>query len=73
MAVKDNVLYVDNATDLVAITFDTTNWAGITVSKRIRDILPELSPPDYQYIPWEYTRTKRPKNTVIVGWKEKTY
>ena len=71
MAVKNNVLYVDNAVDLVSITFDSTNWTNSKVSSRIRDILPELSPPESEYIPWEFTRESKPKNTIIVGWKLK--
>jgi hypothetical protein len=71
MAIKDNVLYVDNAVDLVAITYDSTDWSKTKVSSRIRDILPELSPPETSYIPWEFSKEKRLKNTVIIGWKTK--
>ena len=71
MAIKDNVLYVDNAVDLVAITYDSTDWSKTKVSSRIRDILPELSPPENDYIPWEFSKDSRKANTVIVGWIKK--
>ena len=71
MAIKGNVLYVDNAVDLVAITFDSITWSNSVVSSRIKDILPELSPPESQYIPWEFTKESRPANTIIIGWKLK--
>jgi hypothetical protein len=71
MAIKGNVLYADNAVDLVAITYDSSNWSNSKLSSRVRDILPELTPPESQYIPWEFTKESRPKNTVIIGWKLK--
>jgi hypothetical protein len=71
MAVKGNVLYVDNAVDLVAISYDTVVWTNSKISSRIRDVFPELSPPESQYIPWEFTKDVRPKNTIIIGWKLK--
>ena len=71
MAIKGNVLYVDNAVDLVAITFDSTDWPKSKVSSRVRDILPELTPPESEYLPWEFTKGTRPENTIIVGWKLK--
>jgi hypothetical protein len=71
MAIKDNVLYVDNAVDLVAITYDSNDWSKTIVSSRVRDILPELSPPEYNYIDWEFSKGNRKANTVIVGWIKK--
>ena len=71
MAIKGNTLYADNAVDLIAITFDSTNWQNLAVSKRIKSIFPELAPPDYDYIPTEFSKPYRPQNTVIVGWKNK--
>jgi hypothetical protein len=71
MAIKGNVLYVDNAVDLVAITYDSVVWTNSKISSRIRDVFPELSPPESQYIPWEFTKENRPKNTIIIGWKLK--
>jgi hypothetical protein len=71
MAIKNNILYVDNAVDLVAITFDSTTWSNSKVSSRVTNIFPELSPPETSYIPWEFSISSRPENTIIVGWKLK--
>jgi len=68
LAIKDNVMYVDNAVDLVAITYDSTDWTKTRVCSRIRDILPELSPPESDYIPGEFSKGSRIKNTIIIGW-----
>jgi hypothetical protein len=68
MAIKDNVLYVDNAVDLVAITFDSTNWSNTKVSSRIRDILPELSPPESLISPGNFRRRAELKiQLLLVG------
>lgn len=69
MAVKDNVLYVDNAVDLIAV--DISKLPEITVEKRIQGIFPELTPPDLEYVPYRYTTDRRPENTVIVKWIRK--
>lgn len=60
MAVKDNILYIDNSVDLVA--FDLTSKQ---VTKRVKDVFPEPIAPDYTYY-WG----SRPENTVIVRWKK---
>jgi len=67
MAVKGNILYIDNAVDLVS--FDLHNKE---VTKRIRNVLPEPLPPDEFY---RYRPEKRPKGYIIVNWVkvEKTY
>lgn len=69
MAIKENIMYVDNAVDLVAISL--TNFPDIIVAKRIKNIYPELLPPGYSYIPSKYMAANRPKNTVIVNWTKK--
>jgi len=66
VAIKDNVLYVDNAVDLVAINI--ADYPEITIADRVSDVFPEPCPPDYDYIPSEYRDKNRPKNTVIVDW-----
>lgn len=68
IAVKGNVLYADNAVDLIAV--DMTNPSGTVVTKRIRNIFPERNPPGYDWIPWNYNTENRPKNTIIVEWTE---
>ena len=67
ISVDGDIVYADNAVDLVAFTFDGN---GIQVLDRNRDVFPELSPPDLSgYIPFEFTKEERPENTVIVRWE----
>jgi hypothetical protein len=68
MAVKSNTLYVDNATDLVAI--DLSDPSNPQVRKRVKDVFPELFTPDGNSIPFKYNKENRPANTVIVGWEK---
>ena len=66
VAVKDNIMFVDNATDLVEI--DISNPINPTVLSRSRNIFPDLVNPD-GIVPWEYSIQNRPSNTVIIGWE----
>ncbi|MCH8317558.1 MAG: hypothetical protein IIA88_03540 [Bacteroidetes bacterium] len=67
VAIKQNIMYVDNATDLVAI--DLSDYNNLKEVKRIKDAFPELYPPDNNnWIPNEYKKENRPENTVIVAW-----
>lgn len=66
IAVKGNVLYADNALDLVSISL--ANYTEPVVTKRIRNVFPELVPPDGGFIPEEYWDENRPDGTVIVQW-----
>ncbi len=66
MAVKEGVLYADNAIDLVAININ--KLPEISLEKRIKGIFPELAAPDLGYVPYEHTIDNRPENTVIVKW-----
>ncbi|MBC8053635.1 MAG: hypothetical protein H7Y13_11280 [Sphingobacteriaceae bacterium] len=68
MAIKDDVLYVDNATDLVAVDLSSLSSNQISVSKRIKNAFPELSTPDGRMVPDKYSLESRPKNTVLVEW-----
>jgi hypothetical protein len=62
MAVKGNILYLDNAVDLVSFDLDSKQ-----VTKRIRDVLPEPLPPgDFSYMPYS-----RPEGYILVEWKKK--
>ncbi|WP_299759653.1 hypothetical protein [uncultured Pontibacter sp.] len=67
MAVKDNILYVDNAVDLVAINLGELN--DIKVAKRVRNALPALLPPDNFTV--GYSMAGAPEDAVIVGWELK--
>ena len=66
IAIKNNSLLADNATDLVSI--DLTNPELPVVTERIKNVFPESTPPDLDYIPYMFTPDNRPRNTVIVGW-----
>ena len=64
MAVKDNILYLDNAVDLVSFDLDARQ-----VTQRNRNVFPEPLPPDDLMVFWHY---KRPNDYILVDWK-KTY
>ncbi len=68
MAVKNNTLYADNAVDLVAI--DISNITNVSEVKRIKNVFPELVPPDDFSVPEKYQTENRPENTIIVEWVE---
>jgi hypothetical protein len=59
IAMKDNILYLDNAVDLVS--FD---WSAKKEVKRITNVFPEPVPPD-GYARYEYDR---PENLILVEW-----
>ena len=63
MAVKDHIVYLDNAVDLVA--FD---MASGQVTKRISDYFPEHSyAPDYSTSVYSYDR---PEHYILVRWEK---
>jgi hypothetical protein len=61
MAVKGNILYLDNAVDLVSFDLD-----GRQVTKRIRNVFPEPLPPD----DFRFSVFNRPEGYVLVEWKK---
>ena len=66
IAVKEGVLYVDNATDLVAI--DYNDMQNPVVTERLTNVFPETYPPGYTWMPSQFAESNRPVNTVIIGW-----
>jgi hypothetical protein len=58
MAVKDNIIYLDNAVDMVSFDLNAKK-----VTKRITNVFPELAPPDG----WWYDYN-RPENLITVEW-----
>lgn len=68
LAVKNNLLYADNAVDLVAINI--SNVTQVSVAYRSKDAFPELTPPDLGYLPSLYTPENRKEGLIIVGWKK---
>lgn len=67
LAVKNNVVYADNAVDLISI--DISQFPGVKEMDRFQDVFPEHTPPDLDYIPAGFSSRHRPKNTVIVDWE----
>ncbi len=70
MAMKDNILYADNAIDLIALK-TTDNFASIQVTDRIVNIFPETESPDGYWSPY-YINQFRPDNGILVAWKKKS-
>jgi hypothetical protein len=62
MAVKGNILYLDNAVDLVSFDLDKKE-----VTKRIRDVFPEPAAPGNAY---SYFGGNRPEGYVLVEWRK---
>ncbi len=70
MAMKNNVLYADNAIDLIALK-TTDNFATVQVTERIKNIFPETESPDSFWSPYSVNQF-RPKNAILVAWKKKS-
>ena len=62
MAVKGNILYIDNAVDLVSIDLDSRQ-----VTKRIRNVFPEPSPPENFFY---YGFHNRPEGYILIEWRK---
>ncbi len=69
LAIKDHVLYADNAADLVALSVNPS-WSGITVTERFRNVFPEPLAPDGRDLSYE-EKLARPENSVLVRWKRR--
>jgi len=68
IAIKNNLIYADNAVDLVVIATDP-GLNGITVGGRVRDAFPEPSSPDGFWMTRSFEKY-RPKNGIIVRWEK---
>lgn len=68
IAIKNNILYADNAVDLVSL--DISSPENFTVTSRIKNALPEMLPPDLKTLPFIYQPENRPADLIIVGWKK---
>jgi hypothetical protein len=69
IAIKDHVMYADNAVDLIAVQINDS-YTSITVSKRLKNYFPEMVAPDNKGFPF-YSYKGRPANSIIVAWKTK--
>jgi hypothetical protein len=64
VAIRNNVMYINQATDLIAISFDT-NYQTITVTERVENVFPPLSiPPDGIYVAYDTSK-------IVLGWRLK--
>ena len=62
IAIRNNVLYINQATDLVVLTFDFNTLTAV-VNKRVKNVFPELRSPDGESF---YEDGK-----VVVNWIQK--
>ncbi|APZ45914.1 hypothetical protein BW723_06215 [Polaribacter reichenbachii] len=62
IAIRNNTLYINQATDLVVLNLDYTNF-DIEIKKRLKNVFPELRSPDGEYFFEE--------NKVVIKWVEK--
>lgn len=69
MSVKGNVLYADNAVDLIAIRLDDS-LKEIEITKRIKNVFPELLSPEGRGLNWE-EQIAVPKDAILVRWELK--
>ncbi len=67
ISILNNIIYADNAVDLVAIKYTST---GVEVVDRNRNVFPELSAPDNGYYSYNGLND-RPENSIIVKWVSK--
>jgi hypothetical protein len=63
MAIKGNVLFADNASDLVALNI--SDLQNVQVIQRKENVFPSLSPPDGQ---WNYHTNYH--GQIIIGWEK---
>lgn len=66
IAVKDNILYADNAVDLIAVRFNQS-LMNFEVTKRIKNVFPELIAPDGRNLSWQERRAIQ-DGAVLVRW-----
>jgi hypothetical protein len=62
MAIRESIIYINQATSLVAITYGQ-NSTLCTVEKRIKNVFPKLKSPD------SFTMYHLNNNEIVVDWK----
>lgn len=70
IAMKGNVMYADNAVDLIALKFDETA-GSVEVAKRIRGVFPELLSPNGRGVSWA-ERQALSDDAILVRWERNT-
>lgn len=66
VAIKNDVLYADNAVDLIAVRLQNFP-RNIVVTERIKNVFPEPVSPDGRSLSWKEQQAK-PKNAILVRW-----
>ena len=69
MAMKNNILYADNAVDLISVKFNS-GLTGIEITSRIKNAFPELLSPDGRSLNYKES-SARPENAILVRWDKK--
>ena len=69
MAISQNVLYADNAVDLIALKLNES-MKNIEVVKRIKNVFPEPVSPDGRSLTWREQQAI-PDNAILVRWETK--
>jgi len=69
MAMQDQVLYADNAVDLISLAL-SPQMTGVEVTSRLKDVFPELQAPDGRGLTTR-EQIARPDNAILVRWKER--
>lgn len=64
IAVRNNTFYINQATDLVTLSFNYTDYS-FEIKKRIKNVFPQMLSPD------GYSHGELKEDEVIVGWKLK--
>ncbi|MBN2635768.1 MAG: hypothetical protein JXR61_05815 [Prolixibacteraceae bacterium] len=70
MSVKGDVLYADNAVDLIALKMSYGIGDGngsIVVTKRIENVFPEPLSPEGRSLTWQ-EQTVKPEGAILVRW-----
>lgn len=65
ISIRDNVFYINQATDLVSLTIDI-NTFSLTINKRLENVFPEILSPD------GFRESDVDKyDSVVVNWTQK--
>lgn len=70
MAIKNGIIYADNAIDLIALQ-PNADFTAVTVTGRVRNVFPEVESPD-GYWTQSQINEFRPDGGILVAWKRKS-
>ena len=68
LAIKDDIIYADNAIDLIAIKANA-DFTSVQVTERLKQVFPEIANPDGAW-PYYELNSLRPKNAILVAWEK---